>query len=185
MRPGLASDSQQRRVSDQTQTQSASAEKKSQREQAEEDLKHQEKQRILGVVPNFNTTDNQDAVPLSVGQKFRLVYRSAVDPFTFVAAALNAGYGQAQDENEGYGQGVEGYAKRFGANYVDAADGIFWGNAVPPSLLREPMAAPQYRWSGEISKAASTSGYQRAGFWHWKLRASCVSPVPMYWACFG
>lgn len=109
----------------------------SQQEQAEEQIKQQERQRILGVVPNFNTTDNQNAAPLSSGQKFRLMFRSVIDPFEFVAAAADAGLSQAQNNFAGYGQGAAGYGKRFGASYTDNFDGALWGNAILPSLLHE------------------------------------------------
>ena len=109
----------------------------SQRELAEEQLRAQQKQRILGVIPNFNTTDIQDAAPLSPRQKFRLFIKGAMDPFTFVAAGLDAGMSQANNNFPGYGQGAQGYAKRYGASYADQFIGGFWGNAVLPSLLHE------------------------------------------------
>jgi len=109
----------------------------SQHEKAEQELKKQEKQRILGVVPNFNTSNEQNAAPLSSGQKFRLAMRSAVDPFQFVAAGLSSGVNQAEGNFPGYGQGMQGYGKRFGAAYADQFDGTLWGNAILPSLLHE------------------------------------------------
>ena len=36
-----------------------------------------------------------------------------------------------------YGQGMEGFGKRFGASYADTFDGNLWGNAILPSLLHE------------------------------------------------
>lgn len=107
------------------------------REKAAEQLKRQEKQRILGIVPNFNTSYVADAVPLSRTQKFGLAFHSAVDPFIFVAAAGDAGISQAQNEFPGYGQGWGGYAKRFGASYVDDFDGTMIGNALLPALLKQ------------------------------------------------
>ncbi len=109
----------------------------SRRDQAEQQLRQQEHQRILGVIPNFNTTDIQDAAPLSPKQKFRLAFRSAVDPFEFFAAGALAGFGQATDNHAGYGQGAAGYAKRYGAAYADSADGVLWGNAIFPVLFHE------------------------------------------------
>ena len=117
--------------------QATATDQKSQHAKAEEQLRQQEKQRILGVIPNFNTTDIQDAAPLSPGQKFRLAYRSAIDPFEFVAAGMLAGFGQATDNHAGYGQGFAGYSKRYGAAYADSADGVLWGNAVLPVLLHQ------------------------------------------------
>ena len=127
-------------ASDQTQQPDQSGGKKpelSERERAEQELKQQKKQRILGVVPNFNSTDVQNAAPLSPSQKFHLAMRSAVDPFQFVAAGLDAGIDQAQNSFPGYGQGAQGYFKRFGAGYADQFDGLLWGNAILPSLLHE------------------------------------------------
>ncbi|QNI33692.1 hypothetical protein H7849_07135 [Alloacidobacterium dinghuense] len=110
---------------------------KSQREQAAEDLKKEERQRILGIVPDFNMMDNAMAPPLSPKQKFHLFWKSATDPYAFFVAGFVAGYGQAQDSNPGYGQGVEGYFKRFGASYADAFDGNLWGNAILPVWWHE------------------------------------------------
>jgi hypothetical protein len=117
----------------------------SQHELAEQQLKQQTQQRILSVIPNFNTTDNQNAAPLSPGQKFRLALRSSVDPFQFVAAAGDAGISQAQNAFPGYGQGAEGYFKRFGAAYADQFSGEMWGNAIFPIILHED---PRYYRKG-------------------------------------
>jgi hypothetical protein len=101
-------------------------------------LKQEERQRILGVVPNFNTVESSAGVPsLSPGQKFHLMYKSSVDPFVFVADAFVAGISQARNSNPGFGQGAEGYFKRFGASYLDTADGNLWGNAILPIIFKE------------------------------------------------
>jgi hypothetical protein len=101
-------------------------------------LKQEERQRILGVVPNFNTVESSAGVPsLSAGQKFHLMYKSSIDPFVFVADAFVAGLGQARNTNPGFGQGAEGYFKRFGASYLDTADGNLWGNAILPIVFKE------------------------------------------------
>jgi hypothetical protein len=118
---------------------------KSQYEKAEEQLKQQERQRVAGVMATFNTTTNRDAVPLSPGQKFRLFFRSSIDPWPFFLAGVVAGIGQASDSNPEWGQGMEGYAKRFGASYSDAFIGNFFGNAVLPIMLKED---PRYFQKG-------------------------------------
>jgi hypothetical protein len=43
----------------------------------------------------------------------------------------------AGDEYPSYGQGVEGFAKYWGAAYADTFDGNFWGNAVLPAWWHE------------------------------------------------
>lgn len=107
------------------------------RKRAREELKKEEHQRILGVVPNFSTTDVQNAAPLSPKQKLELDLRSSVDPFVFVAAGLDAAAEQGEDDFPEYGQGAKGYGKRFGASYADTFDGNLWGNAILPILMHE------------------------------------------------
>jgi len=118
---------------------------KTDHQKAEEQLKQQETQRVAGVMATFNTTRNPDALPLSSGQKFRLFFKSAFDPWPFGLAAAVAGIGQAQDSTPEWGQGMQGYAKRFGAGYSDYFLGNFFGNAVLPSLLHED---PRYFQKG-------------------------------------
>ena len=52
---------------------------------------------------------------------------------------------QAADRYPEYGQGAQGYAKRFAAGYADAVSGIFIGNAILPSLLKQD---PRYFYKG-------------------------------------
>lgn len=104
---------------------------------SEEQLKTEEKQRMLGIMPAFNSVESGQAVPLRPGQKFHLWFRSAVDPFTFAAAGIDAGIEQAENSYPEYGQGFVGYAKRYGAAYADNVDGNFWGNAVLPVILHQ------------------------------------------------
>jgi hypothetical protein len=109
----------------------------SQREKAEEQMKEEERQRVVGVVPAFNVSYRADAVSLSAGQKMRLAFRSAVDPATFAGAFLVAGYHEAIDDDTGFGWGIEGYGKRSGAAYLDAFDGTMIGNGILPSILHQ------------------------------------------------
>lgn len=118
---------------------------KNQHQTAEEQLKAQEKQRVMGVMATFNTTRNQDALPLSPGQKFQLFFKSETDPWPFLLASVVAGIGQADDSYPEWGQGVQGYAKRFGGAYSDAFIGNFFGNAVLTVVLHED---PRYFQKG-------------------------------------
>jgi hypothetical protein len=108
-----------------------------QQEKAELQLRQQEKQRIAGVVPNFNVSYNEDAAPLSPKQKLQLAFHSATDPVSFGVAAFDAGFSQAEGDFPGYGEGAQGYAKRFGASYADNFDGTMLGNAIFPILLKQ------------------------------------------------
>ena len=93
----------------------------------------------------FNTTSNKDALPLSTGQKYQLFFKSATDPWPFVLTAFGAGIDQAENSFPQYGQGMEGYAKRFGAGYTDYFTGNLLGNAVLAGLLKED---PRYFQKG-------------------------------------
>jgi hypothetical protein len=124
---------------------SQSGDAKSQHDKAEEQLKAQEHQRVAGVMATFNTTSNKDALPLSPGQKFQLFFRSSIDPWPFLLASVVSGIGQADDSYPEWGQGLQGYAKRYGAAYGDAFIGNFFGNAVLPTVLHED---PRYFQKG-------------------------------------
>jgi hypothetical protein len=114
-------------------------------ELAQDQIKEQEKQRVLGFVPNFYVTYDRKALPLNPRQKFRLAWKTTTDPFTFVGVAALAGVAQATNAYSGYGQGWDGYAKRFGASYADAITGTFVGSAILPSLLKQD---PRYFYKG-------------------------------------
>ena len=88
----------------------------------------------------FNTTSNKDALPLTTGQKYQLFFKSATDPWPFVLTAFGAGIDQAENSFPEYGQGMEGYAKRWGAGYTDYFTGNLLGNAVLASLLQRRSA---------------------------------------------
>ncbi|MGA2372346.1 MAG: hypothetical protein ABSG11_16895 [Candidatus Korobacteraceae bacterium] len=113
---------------------------------SEQVLKQEEHQRALGVVPMFGMTSVKNAPPLSSKQKFELMARTLYDPFTFVAAGLTAGVGQASDSFAEYGQGASGYGKRYGAALADGADSNLFSNFVYPVLFKQD---PRYFRVGE------------------------------------
>jgi hypothetical protein len=131
--------------SNSAQSQQPASAQETQHEKAEEELKEQEKQRVAGVMATFNTTRNPNATPLSPGQKYRLFFRSAFDPWAFGLTAFVAGIGQAQDSNPQWRGGMEGYSKRWGAGYADYFMGNFFGNAVLPAWWHED---PRYFQKG-------------------------------------
>jgi hypothetical protein len=118
-------------------------------QKAQQQLKEEEQQRVLGVVPNFNISYRADAVSLTAAQKMQLAFRSTIDPFTFAAAFLVAGYHEALDDDTGFGWGIEGYGKRSGAAYLDAFDGTIIGNGILPALLHQD---PRYFRLGHGTK---------------------------------
>jgi len=118
-------------------------------EVAEDEIKEEEKQRVLGVIPNFYVTYLPNAAPLSTKQKFELAWKTTVDPVNFAITGVIAGVQQAQNDFSGYGQGAQGFAKRYGASYADFVAGTFVGSAVLPSLLKQD---PRYFYKGTGSK---------------------------------
>ncbi len=116
---------------------------------AEDEIKVEEKQRVLGVVPNFYVSYDHNPVPLSSKQKFELAWKTMVDPVSFGVTGVIAGIQQAQNDFSGYGQGAQGYAKRFGASYADFVSSTLVGSAIFPSLLKQD---PRYFYKGTGSK---------------------------------
>jgi hypothetical protein len=114
-------------------------------EVAQEEIREQEKQRVLGVIPNFYVSYISNAAPLSPKQKFELAWKTSVDPVTFGLNGAIAGIQQAQDEFSGYGQGAQGYAKRYGASYANLTIGTFIGGAILPSIFKQD---PRYFYKG-------------------------------------
>lgn len=108
-----------------------------QHKKAEEQIKEQEHQRILGIIPAFNITYRNDAVSLTAKQKMSLAFRSAIDPVQFGMAALVGGMHEAQGNDRGFGWGAEGYGKRVGAAYLDSFDGTMIGNGILPVVLHQ------------------------------------------------
>jgi hypothetical protein len=102
-------------------------------------------QRALGILPNFYSSYIWNAAPLSSKQKYVLALRSTTDPVNFLATGIVAGAEQAKNIYPGYGQGAQGYAKRYGAAYADDFDARMIGSAVLPSLLHQD---PRYFYKG-------------------------------------
>lgn len=121
----------------------------SQAELAEQQIKVEEKQRVFGLVPNFFVTYVGNAVPLTPRQKFELCWKSTLDPSTFVVTGAIAGIEQANNSFKGYGQGAEGYGKRYGATYADLMTGTYISGAILPTLLKQD---PRYFYRGTGSK---------------------------------
>jgi hypothetical protein len=112
---------------------------------AEDQMHFEENQRVLGVFPNFYVSYVRNPAPFSAGQKFRLAFRTSVDPISIAIPGVVAGVEQWQNGFSGYGQGADGYAKRFGASSADSAISIMITDAILPSILRQD---PRYFYKG-------------------------------------
>jgi hypothetical protein len=83
---------------------------------------------------------------LEVRDKFKLSVAETVDPLTILGVAFSAGLSQAQNSDRQFGQGAEGYAKRFGAAFADQASGYFFKDFAYPTLFFEN---PRYYRMGQ------------------------------------
>jgi hypothetical protein len=112
---------------------------------AEAEVKVEEKQRLIGVIPNFYVTYDWNAEPLAPKQKFELAYRSLFDWTTFAFTGVTAGIQYAQGSFDGFGFGPGGYAKRYAADFGNVFFGNLLGGAVLPILFKQD---PRYFYKG-------------------------------------
>jgi hypothetical protein len=75
--------------------------------------------------------------PLTPKQKFYLAANNTVSGFNLIGTAAAAGISQARDTYPGYGQGAEGYFKRWGAGLAFSASNEMIGTFAIASLLHE------------------------------------------------
>jgi hypothetical protein len=108
-------------------------------------VKQETQQRAFAVIPNFSTSYIWDAAPLTAKLKFRLEFRTLIDPFTIGSDAVIASVEQWHNTFPGYGGGWPGYGKRFGATLADSFDARIVGDALLPSLLHQD---PRYFYHG-------------------------------------
>jgi len=105
----------------------------------------EEKQRVLGVFPNFYTTYIWDSAPLTPKLKFNLAMRASFDPARFLGSGVRAGIEQARNTYPGYGQDLQGYGKRYGAAYADEVISDTLSRALLPSVFHQD---PRYFYLG-------------------------------------
>jgi hypothetical protein len=74
---------------------------------------------------------------LKLKDKFVLFVQDSFDPVTFLATGFNAGLDQAADSDPSYGQGAEGYGRRFGAEFAGQASSRFFRDFAYPWIFSE------------------------------------------------
>ncbi len=112
---------------------------------AQEQIRIQEKQRLLGIIPNYYVNYDPNPEPLNSRQKSELGLKFTLDPVSFLVVGAIAGVQQATDTYSGYGQGAKGYAKRYGESYATFFDGVLIGKILLPALLKQD---PRYLYKG-------------------------------------
>ncbi len=111
---------------------------------AVEQVKVEEQQRVLGIVPNFYVVYDSNPAPLTTKLKFSLALKASTDPVTIAGFLLNAGIYQAAGF-PGYVEGAKGYGQRLGSTFAGGYTNIMVGDAILPSLLHQD---PRYFYRG-------------------------------------
>jgi hypothetical protein len=106
--------------------------------------------RILGIIPNFQTKNDQPAEyePMSVREKYVLAWHQSVDISAHVGNAFQAALQQASNGQPHYGQGWGPYAQRFGAEEADQLTSAFFIFGFLPHVLHDD---PRYFRQGKGS----------------------------------
>ena len=151
-----------------------------------------EDKRIFGVIPNNRTTEN--SIPfhkITPKQKITIAFKDSFDWPVYPTAALFATLYQLENQNPSFGQGMEGYAKRFGTAYGDQMIGNMMTEGFVPALGHQD---PRYFRLGEGSKMHRTyyalkailvarmdSGKMTFNFSEWGGNASAAAISNLYY----
>jgi hypothetical protein len=94
---------------------------------------------ILGVVPNYTTVNEppKKYQPISARGKFKLATEDTFDPCSLAITGIYAGVAQWGNNYRQFGQGAQGYGKRYGAAFADGAISNYITEGLMPSLLHE------------------------------------------------
>jgi hypothetical protein len=122
----------------------------SSQEIAIEQVKTEEKQRVLGIIPGFYAVYDANPAPLNFRLRMSLALKLSRDPFTLGGVAMLAAIGQATN-HPAYVQGLKGYAERFGASYANSVSDFMFDGVILPSILHQD---PRYFYKGTGSKQA-------------------------------
>jgi hypothetical protein len=134
-------------------------------EVAEEELKRETEQRIIGIVPNFYTSFIYDAAPLNTRQKFKLTFRAVTDPTAVVGPLVVAAIQQSRDTFPSWGNDdAASYGKRFAAAYGDELLSRTLSYAIFPAVFHQD---PRYFYMGPSQKLSTR-------FWHAALAGLIV-----------
>lgn len=107
------------------------------------------KDRLFFALPNFLTLENAGHVePLTAKQKFGVVTRGSFDPVIFAWYGFLSGIAQADNSEPAYGQGWEGFGKRYATNFADGTIENFMAAAILPTVLHQD---PRYFQMGHGS----------------------------------
>ena len=151
-----------------------------------------EDKRIFGVLPNNRTTEN--SIPfhfITPRQKVMIAVKDSFDWPVFPTAGLFAALYQIENQNPSFGQGMNGYAKRFSTAYGDQMIGNMMTEGFIPAVFHQD---PRYFRSGEgsikgrawyaltrIVVARMDSGRNSFNFSEWGGNAAAVAISNAYY----
>jgi len=97
-----------------------------------------EDKRAFGVLPNYRTVEGSAPfTPLTAKQKLTIATKDTIDGPSYVLAGLFSGLYQLTDQNPSFGQGMKGYARRYGSAIADQDIGNYMTEGFMPVLLHE------------------------------------------------
>jgi hypothetical protein len=137
-------------VSDQSQTDGASTPAETTAPAPTQAATEKIDKHAFGVLPNYRTANGLAPFqPVTTKQKFIIATKDSFDWPVYLNTAFFAGLSQLQgSDNDVYGQGVKGFAHRFGISYADQVIGNYFPEAIVPTLLHMD---PRYYRKGEGS----------------------------------
>jgi hypothetical protein len=148
--------------------------------------------RVFGVLPNYRTADRSlEGTSIPWQAKMTIARKDSFDyPLVGIAAIL-AGIGQLSDQNPSFGQGIKGYAERWGTGYIDQAVGNLFTEGIMPSLLHEDpryfrrgTGSGAYRTFYALSRIMVTktdSGHTRFNYSEWVGNAAGTAISNLYY----
>lgn len=87
-----------------------------------------------------------EAARLTTHQKFETFVKRTYSPYTFASAAFDATWAQMWSDYYGYGGGMEGWGKRFGASVANTEVRSFFSSFVLPVVFRQdPRVHPSHK----------------------------------------
>jgi hypothetical protein len=115
-----------------------------------------EDKRVFGVLPNYRTAEETAIyTPITSKQKLTIATKDTIDYPLFLLGGAFAGLAQVFDEHPRFGQGMVGFAHRYGTAYADQAIGNYMTEGFLPVLFHED---PRYFRRGHGPK------WGRAGY---------------------
>jgi hypothetical protein len=135
-----------------------------------------EDKHAFGVLPNYRTAEKETPFsPITTKQKFTIATKDSLDGPSYVLAAGFSGLSQLENSNPSFGQGMKGYARRYGSAIADQDIGNFMTEAIYPTLLHED---PRYfrkghgSFWGRVAYGATRVFVTRTDAGNWRFNSS-------------